>query len=244
MKNSNVQATVLEHLEEFRLRLIKCLVVLILLLPIAWFFALPLIEWISGDLCPQEMGAMYYNQPMEFFFLRLKMACVIALCLEIPYVAWNLWRYLSPALLSQEKKLIGSMSFASFILFIIGGALALLFVFPTLMKFSVNMQTDGVKPLINIASCFEMIIWLLLGFGICFQLPIILLGLIKLGLVSVERLKKLRPYIIVGIFIVAGVLTPPDIISQLTMALPTWGLYEVSLLIGQLIERKNSNLVC
>lgn len=244
MKNCNGQATVIEHLEEFRLRLIKCLIIFIFLLPVAWFFALPLIEWISEELCPPELGAMYYSQPMEFFFLRLKMSCVIALCVEIPYVAWNLWQYLSPALLSQEKRLIGGMSFASFILFAIGGALALLFVFPTLMKFSIDMQTDGIKPLINIASCLGMVVWLLLGFGICFQLPIVLLGLIKLRLVSVERLKILRPYIIVGIFLVAGVLTPPDIISQLTMALPTWLLYEGSLLIGQLIERKNSDLVC
>lgn len=236
MKNSKKHATIIEHLEEFRLRLIRCLIVFAFLLPLAWYLALPLIEWISDVLCPPELGQMYYNQPLEFFFLRFKMTCVIALCIEIPYIAWNIWQYLSPALLSQEKKLIEGMCLGSFILFLLGGALALLFVFPTLMKFSIDMQTDGIKPLINIASCLEMIVWLLLGFGLCFQLPIVLLGLIKIGLVSVARLRLLRPYIIIGIFVISGILTPPDIISQLTMAFPTWILYEGSLFIGKFFE--------
>lgn len=235
-KQEHGYATVIEHIEEFRRRLIRCLVAVCLLLPAAWPFSQMLIDWIVNHLCPPELGSLYYTAPMELFFLRLKFSLIMAVCVALPVLSWHLWRYFSPGLYRHEKTMIRCASGFSFFLFLGGAAMGLLVIFPILMNYSLSMQTPGIKPLINVTSCLGMAAWLMLGFGICFQLPIVLLGIIRLGLVSVSTLRRLRPYIVVGIFSVAMVLTPPDIISQLCMGVPTWLLYEISLILGRFVE--------
>lgn len=239
MKNRHAYTSVIGHLENFRKSFINCISAVLVLFPCAWPFSKSLLSWITMTLCPPEMGAMYYTHPMGFFFLRLKISFILAITIAIPIIAWNIWTFILPALYKKEKKLLQIFSLSSLLLFTFGASLVIFFIFPTLMRFSVEMQTSEIRPLFNASSCVDMLIWLILGFGLCFQLPIILLGAIKIGLISVVKLKMLRPYIMVAIFIVAGLLTPPDIISQLTMAIPTALLFELSLLIGKYIERKN-----
>lgn len=240
MAKEEIFTTPVGHLEEFRNRLIKCLLIIVLVLPVGWYFSQPLITWIWQKFCPPEMGSMYYTAPMEFFFLRMKISFIGALCIAMPFIVWHVNAYITPALYHKEKRLIFPLCTSSLFLFLSGAAIGLFGIFPLLMRFAVGMQTDGVKPWINVSSCVGMAAWLMLGFGICFQLPVFLLILINLGLISATGLRKLRPYIVVGIFIVAGLLTPPDIVSQLTMALPTWLLYEFSLFIGTRMEKKCS----
>ncbi len=231
-------ATVIDHIEEFRRRLISCLVVVCLLLPAAWPFSQMLIDTIVNNLCPEEMGSLYYTAPMELFFLRLKFSVIMAVSVAIPILSWHIWQYFAPGLYQHEKTLVKVASGFSFFLFAAGAAMGLFVIFPILMRYSLGMQTSGIKPLINVSACLEMAAWLMLGFGICFQLPIILLGMIKLGIVRVATLRRLRPYIVVGIFTVAMLLTPPDIFSQLCMGIPTWLLYEISLILGRFLEPK------
>ena len=232
LKNKHGYATIVDHIEEFRRRVIYCIAVISLLTPAAWPLSQLLINWIVKKLCPPDLGSLYYTAPMELFFLKLKFSVIIAICVAFPYVMYHIWSYIAPSLFRHEKKMIQSTCGFSFILFVSGAAIGLLAIFPILMHYSLSMQTTEIKPLINVSSCLGMAAWLMLGFGLCFQLPIILIGMMRLGLVSVEWLRRLRPYIVVGIFIVAAVLTPPDIISQLTMGIPTWLLYEISLVIG------------
>ena len=230
-------ASIIDHIEELRWRLIKCIGITILLVPIAWPFSQILIDWIVKNLCPPELGSLYYTSPMELFFLRLRFSLIIAFSAGMPAWIWHIWRYLTPGLYKQEIKAIVLAAGGSLFLFLGGIAMGLFGIFPILMRYSLNMQTSEIRPLINVSSCLGLAGWLMLGFGICFQLPVVLLGLIQLGIVRVATLKHLRPYIVIGIFFIAAVLTPPDLISQMAMGIPTWSLYEISLIIGTQIEK-------
>lgn len=227
--------TVAEHLEEFRKRFIFCLVVVVLLLPLTWFGAQPAINWIIAHLCPPEMGSMYYSAPMEVFFLKLRISLIAAVCIALPWIFWHIGRYAMPALYRHERLVAFTMSICSFVLFAAGAAIALFLVFPLMMSFSIGMQSDGIKPLINVTSCLGLAAWLMLGFGICFQLPVLMILLMRSGIVGCETMRRWRPYVVVTIFVVAGILTPPDVISQMALGIPTWLLYEISLLIGSRI---------
>lgn len=238
MGNKHGYTTVINHIEEFRYRFICCIVVVCLLTVVAWPLSQFLIDWIVETLCPPDLGPLYYTAPMELFFLKLKFSAIMAICLAAPYIMYHLWCYISPGLFRREKQMIrGSCGF-SFLLFVLGASIGLFVIFPILMQYSISMQTTEIKPLINVSSCLGMAAWLMLGFGICFQLPIILIAMMRLELISVERLQKLRPHIIVGIFLIAAILTPPDLISQLVMGIPTWLLYEISLMIGKKITTR------
>lgn len=232
MENKHGYATVVDHLEEFRHRLICCITAICFLIVVTWPLSQLLIDWIVKTLCPPDLGPLYYTAPMELFFLKLKFSAIMAICIASPYIMYQLWSYVSPGLFRREKRMIREVCGFSFLLFLSGVAIGLFIIFPILMRYSLSMQTTEIKPLINVSSCLGMAAWLMLGFGICFQLPIVLIGMIRLELIGVERLRRLRPYIVIGIFLVAAILTPPDIISQLTMGIPTWILYEISLIIG------------
>lgn len=238
MENRHGYATVVDHIEEFRHRFICCIVVVCLLTIAAWPLSKILIDWLVKTLCPPDLGPLYYTAPMELFFLKLKFSAIMATCLAVPYITYHLWSYISPGLFRREKQMIRGTCGFSFLLFVLGAAIGLFIIFPILMQYSLSMQTAEIKPLINVSSCLGMAAWLMLGFGICFQLPIILIALMRLGLISVERLQNLRPHIIVGIFLIAAILTPPDLISQLVMGIPTWLLYEISLIIGKRITTR------
>jgi sec-independent protein translocase protein TatC len=238
MEETGKYATVIEHIEEFRQRLIKCLIILFLLFPVVWPLSQPFITWIWKTLCPPNMGPMYYMAPLELFTLCLKISAVMVICIGLPFIMWHIWSYVAPALYQKEKGFVFVLCMASLLLFVAGAAGALLGIFPLLMQFSVGMQTEGTKPFLNVSSCIEMAAWLMLGFGLAFQLPIILLALMKFRIVSVAGLRKLRPYIIIFIFIVSAIICPPDVMSLLLMAIPTYFLFEISLLIGVWTERK------
>jgi len=237
MGDGEKHATAIEHIEEFRQRLIKSLIVLFLFFPVAWPFTQPFINWVWKHLCPPDMGPMYYSAPMELFLLRLKIALVMALCVGMPFISSQIWAYISPALRKSEKGLTFPLCITSFFLFALGAIFSLLVVFPLIMKYSIEMQAEGAKPWFNVSSCVGMTAWLMLGFGICFQLPILVLALVKFAVVKLAVIRRLRPYVYVSIFITSAILTPPDIISQLAMALPTCILFELSLIIGKWIEK-------
>lgn len=231
-ENDHAYGTIIDHIEEFRTRLIRCIICVCIMMPIGWSLSPLFIDWIAKELCPPELGTLYYTAPMELFFLRVKFSAIFSIGVTLPFIMYHIWQYISPGLLRYEKKAVKISCGFSFLLFLCGAALGLFGVFPILMYYALSMQTENIKPLFSVNSCLSMSAWLMLGFGICFQLPIILLGLVRFGIVSVKTLRHSRPYIVLGIFIVAAILTPPDIISQLSMAIPTWLLYEVSLVIG------------
>ena len=223
----------LAHLDEFRSRLIKCLVALAILFPVTFYVSQPVIEWMKRTLAP-DLGKLIYVQPMAYFFVQMKVAFYLALIAAFPYVSYQVWRFVSPALFKEERQYVGIFSMVSATLFLLGAAVSLFFVFPFVMRFSAGMASNEVVPMIDVQGFVGMAGMLMLGFGVMFQMPIIVYLLAKMNIVSVATMAGARPYVYVGIFILAAVLTPgPDVISQLAMAIPTVTLFEGALLFSR-----------
>ena len=234
--------TFIAHLKALRLMLIKCLSALgICLLPC--FFAAPyvidlLIFLIKGtsDL------VLNFFAPMEVFILQIKVAFVLDVLVCFPYIAAKVWDFLVPALYENEQKFIKSIVFSSSALFIIGVAFCLLLILPLIIRFGLSFASADLKPLFGISNLISLCLWLSIVFGLMFQFPLVTYALIRSGIVSYQSVKSKRAYVFLGILIISGILTPPDIISQLMLTLPTYGLFETGLLFarkGFLFQRKN-----
>ncbi|WP_424244220.1 sec-independent protein translocase protein TatC [Elusimicrobium posterum] len=223
----------LEHLEELRSVLIKSLAsVLVLYLP-AFFITPYAIRGIIAWSCPPGMQSFNYFAPMEVFILQLKLAFVLAFAMAFPYILWQGWKFLLPALYEGERKALKWWVLASTLLFAAGAAFCFVFILPFVMRFSLSFSSDMLKPVIGISSFLTLAGWMVLAFGVMFQFPLAVMLAVRFGFVNKAQLKHLRPYVFVGILIVAAFLTPPDVISQLMLGIPTYILFELGLFLAK-----------
>ncbi len=241
MKN-NQKYSYLDHLEELRIRLLIIILVICILLPVCWCFSQELIDWLWNTASPVTADKMVYTKPMELFFVRLKISFILSIGIGSPVIVWHIVKFFAPALYANERFVACVLSFLSIILFAMGAALALIVIYPMILHFSYSMQSMTTIALLSVSSCIDLACWLMLGFGVCFQLPILTFFMVKIQVINITGLIKLRPYVIVFIFIIAALFTPPDIVSQLTMALPTWLLFEVSILLIKVMFKNTGNL--
>ena len=184
----------------------------------------------------------YYLTPLEPFFIELKMTAAAAFLLGLPihFLLWS--KFLAPALYQHEKRLLGGLLCAAVILFTAGGALALFGVLPMLLKFSAGFATAEWQPMLTFNSMLSLTVMLILGFGLIFQLPIVILLLVRGGLIQTATLRKHRPAVLVGILVLAAILTPPDVVSQCMMAIPAYLFFEISLFIAGRLEKRKQDL--
>lgn len=229
--------SIIDHLEELRKRIFVMLYVTVAMYVPGFYLAKPAIERLQQYGCPPDTE-LIYTAPMDWFFTQLSMGLVFALLFASPVIAYQIWKFVAPALFKHERVAISRVSGFSCFLFIFGIAFALLFIFPAIMRFSYGMQTENIKPQLRVDEVVYLAVMLMLGFGIMFQLPIVIFFLALSGLVSLDTIRKSRPYFIVIIFIVSALMTPPDIISQIAMAVPSWLLFEISLLFARTALRK------
>ena len=229
--------SLIDHLEELRKRIFVMLYVTVAMYVPGFYLAKPAIERLQKYGCPPDTE-LIYTAPMDWFFTQLSMGLVFALLFASPVIAYQIWKFVAPALFKHERVAISRVSGFSCFLFIFGIAFALLFIFPAIMRFSYGMQTENIKPQLRVDEVVYLAVMLMLGFGVMFQLPIVIFFLALSGLVSLDTIRKSRPYFIVIIFIVSAIMTPPDIISQIAMALPSWLLFEISLLFARAALRK------
>jgi sec-independent protein translocase protein TatC len=230
--------TLIEHLDEFRKRLIRSLVcVAVFFLPCA-YLAHPSIAWMKKYFAPPGLKELVFLHPMDLFVLELKISFFMAVLLALPYIMWQIWCFVAPGLLDIERRLVKRFVFVSTALFLGGAAFALFVMFPALLKFCMEMGGSEIVPMLTVQSFISMAVYLMLGFGVMFQLPVVVFVLASTGVVPVEKMKAGRPYIIVGIFIVAAILTPPDVISQICMAVPALILFELSLLTASITAKR------
>lgn len=232
--------TLIEHLDELRTRLIRCSLCVALIFIPSNYLSMPIIIWMKKQFCPQ-LKELVFMQPLEIFFTQLKVSFYLALIISAPYLAYQLWSFISPALFNKERRYVVRFMLISTTLFLTGAALALFIVFPALMRFSMSLagSTGDIIPMINIQSFINTAALLMLAFGIMFQLPVVVFALTATGLISTAKMAHGRPYVIVLIFILSAFLTPgPDVLSQLAMALPTCVLFELSLIFCKVIEKK------
>ena len=231
--------TIVAHLDEFRTRLVRCCTVVLIFTFVTYVFSLDAIVWLKSEFCP-ELEKLIFTRPLELFIIRIKVSIYLALFLSIPYVSYELWKFVTPALLKKERKNVIVFAATSSIFFILGGVFSLFVVLPTALRFALGMGSEEIVPMITVESVLSLTALLILGFGIMFQLPIVVFILTAYKFVSIEKFTKFRPYIICSIFIVSALLTPPDVVSMLAMGLPTLLLFEISLLAARLFLRRSS----
>ncbi len=224
--------SLLFHLEALRTLLIKCLSALAIgVVPL--FFAAPycldlLIHFIIG----QNEVTLNYFSPMEIFILQIKIALVLDLLVCFPYIVRQVWLFLLPALYEHERKFIKSIVLTSSGLFICGVLFCLFFILPLLVNFGLSFSTAEIKAVWGVSNIMSLALWLSVVFGLMFQFPLITYSLLRADIVAYDTLKSKRPYIFVGILIISGILTPPDIVSQLMLTVPTYLLFEAGLFFG------------
>ena len=230
----------IEHLEALRNTLIACIIATALLCPFSYWASPYVINFLIKQCIPANVGSLHYFAPMEVFWTQLNLSLILAMFLAYPWNMWQIWKFLLPALYKEEIKALKFWLFSSSILFICGVAFCVYFIMPIIMGFSGSFSTDGIKPIIGLQNFLGLAGWLMLAFGLMFQAPIIVLLAVRFGLTTSEALREKRPYVIVAILFLAALLTPPDVVSQILLGVPTWLLFEVGLVIASKIEKNQT----
>lgn len=223
----------LDHLEELRRRLIKCILAVIILAGGAFYFADQLFRWIQ---IPLDGVPLHNMQVTGTFYAYLKMSIFAGVIGALPVIFYQLWRFISPGLYRRERLMIIPIVAISTLLFLLGGSFCFLIVLPTSLQFLLGFADELVTNLITIDSYIGFASLLIIAFGFGFQLPIVAYFLAKMGLVSHRVLMKGRSYAVVAILISAAIITPPDVFTQLLLAIPLYILYEISILVVYLVN--------
>ncbi len=228
----------LSHLEALRKMVLEILAIFVLLLIPAWYFAPDFLGYLqaAASSAAKNSGGSFelrYFTLMEPFVVELKSGMLLAFAAGLPLYFWRFWVFLAPALYLKERRFLLIGAVAAWFLFCSGAALGVFGVMPLLVKFSLSFARDGLTPLIGLNNFVGLLMTVVLAFGAMFELPIVLLAFLKAGLIELKTLQKQRPLVVVIILILAAFLTPPDVISQLMLGIPTYLLFELTLIAGR-----------
>lgn len=243
------KAPLIEHLIELRRRLIYSIATVLFFFVICYIFAQDIYNFL---LIPWRLAVggetridLIYTAPQEFFFTQLRVAFFGAIVLSFPMLAAQLYMFVAPGLYRNERRAFLPFLIATPILFVLGGALVFFVVMPLAMRFFLSMQQMGTGPVhiqltARVSEYLHLITTFILAVGLCFQLPVLLTLLARVGMVSSQWLRRQWRYAVVIIFAVAAVLAPPDVISQIGLAIPTLLLYELSIFAVKMVERQRA----
>jgi len=228
-----------EHLLELRSCLLRSLIVIVVIFLGLFSFANEIYEFVSEPLRRYlpESSTMIATDVASPFLTPFKMTLYASVYASVPFILWQLWRFIGPALYLKEKRVAIPILLSSIVLFYAGTAFAYFVVFPLVFEFFTQIAPDSVSVMTDISSYLSFVIKLFFAFGIAFEIPIATLLLIYGGFISPEGLAKKRPYVIVFCFVLGMLLTPPDVISQVLLAFPMWVLFEAGLLFGKILIR-------
>lgn len=231
--------TFVSHLVELRNRLMKALVAVI----VVFVGLMPFAGRIYDLLAQPMMSALPAGSKMIAtgvitpFLIPVKVTLLVAFLIALPIVLYQAWAFVAPGLYEHEKKLVAPLVISSSLLFLVGVAFCYYFVFGTVFKFVNEFAPQSVAVAPDIESYFSFVMTMFIAFGITFEVPIIVIVLVRMGLVTVEKLREFRPYMIVGAFVIAAIVTPPDVVSQLLLAIPLCLLYEFGLIVAPMFAR-------
>lgn len=230
-----------DHLEELRRRFIIILISSGFFSILCFFFSDQLLNIMILPI-QRNVYSLYFLSPYEAFMTKVKLSVVIGIIISLPVIFYQLWKFISPGLYPSEKEKILPLVFISTALFLVGALFAYFGVVPFALNFFLNFQTESLEPLISIGSYISFFLSFILVFGIVFELPVLLIGLMFLGVIKAEFLRAQRKIAVVGIFVLAAILTPTvDLITQFLLAIPLWILFELSILLGKRIEKRSLN---
>jgi len=237
---SSLQSPILTHLYELRRRLKIAGIAYLVGVMVLMNFSAPVFDFIASPLraaLPEGTPLVFLNAP-DVFFTYLKIALVLSIFATAPVTFYQFWAFVAPGLYQRERRLFVGYFFASLLLLLAGGAFAFYVVFPLIFQFFIGFSTEHIQAMPAVKEYLSLVLKLLFAFGLSFEIPIIVLVLVRLGLVDIETLASKRRYVIVWAFIMAAILTPPDIISQILLALPMLLLYEVGIWLARLTSAK------
>lgn len=229
----------MSHLIELRDRLLRCVLALLLVFICLFPWARDIYNALAQPLLAAlpKGGQMIAIDVTAPFFVPIKVTMVTAMVIALPYLLYQIWAFVAPGLYAHEKKLVVPLIFTSTLLFIIGMAFAYFIVFPVVFRFITGIAPEGVAVMTDIQKYLDFVLTLFIAFGVTFETPIAVVILARAGIVTVAQLKTARPYVIVGAFVVGAIFTPPDVVSQILLAIPLWILYEAGLVIAGWVSK-------
>ncbi|MDD2721320.1 MAG: twin-arginine translocase subunit TatC [Gallionella sp.] len=224
----------ISHLIELRTRLLHSVVALLLVFVCLFPWASDLYALLAQPLLAKlpAGGQMIATDVTTPFFVPLKVAMMAAFLIALPYILYQIWRFVAPGLYSHERRMVLPLIAASTVLFLCGMSFAYFVVFPVVFGFITATAPVGVAVMTDIDKYLSFVLSMFVAFGVTFQVPVVVVVLIRMGIVSVEKFKEIRPYVVVGAFVVGAIFTPPDVVSQIMLALPLWLLYEAGIIVG------------
>lgn len=244
------KAPLLEHLLELRTRLIYAVISFAACFIVCFFFAKPIFTFLTEPLHKAMAGQpndhLIYTALTEVFFTNVKIGLFGGLCLGFPAIAWQIWLFVAPGLYRHEKQAFWPFLLGVPVMFVLGASFVYYLMLPLAIKFFTSFQTMGTANAMGIqlqakvGDYLDFVMTLIFAFGLTFQLPVVLSLLAKVGIVTARALRDMRRYAIVGLFGVAAIFTPPDAFSMLSLAIPLVALYEVSIFLVVMIERKRA----
>jgi sec-independent protein translocase protein TatC len=234
------ELTLVDHLVELRDRIMKSLVVLVVLFLALFYFSNDIYTYVAEPLLSAlpENTSMIAIDPTAPFFAPFKLTFYVAFMLSAPYILFQLWSFIAPGLYKNEKEIAIPLFISSVILFYSGIAFARYILFDIIFGFFISVAPDGIQVAPDISSFLNFALTLFFAFGIAFEIPIAVFLCIWAGLAEPDSLTQKRPYVVVGCFVVAMMLTPPDPFTQSMLAFPMWALFEVGIIAGRLVSKR------
>ncbi len=231
------------HLVELRTRLLNSVVAVLIVFVCLFPFASKLYTLLARPLLSKlpKGGQMIATDVTTPFFVPLKVALMAAFLIALPYILYQIWRFVAPGLYEHEKRLVWPLIVASTILFFCGMAFAYFAVFPIVFGFITASAPQGVAVMTDIDKYLSFVLTMFMAFGMTFQVPVAVVLLVRMGFVTVAKLREIRPYMVVGAFVVGAIFTPPDVVSQSMLAVPLWLLYEAGILASVWVGRNKES---
>lgn len=245
-QDEGTEETFISHLVELRDRIIRAgLAVIVVFIGLVYWapdifrlLARPLMQNLPKD------GKMIVTDVTGSFFVPMKVTMLVAFVIALPIVLYQIWAFVAPGLYQHEKKLVGPLVGSSYTLFLCGMAFAYFVVFPTIFRVMAHYNAPlGAEMTTDIDNYLSFVLTMFLAFGVTFEVPIVVVLLVRMNVLTIKKLKEIRPYVIVGAFVISAVVTPPDVFSQLILAIPLIVLYEAGIIAARLIVGKQKPVV-
>lgn len=234
---SGDEETFISHLVELRDRLLRIIGATLLVFLCLFYWSADIYQLLAKPLLAAlpSGGSMIATDVVGVFLVPVKVTLLVSFLIALPYVLYQVWAFVAPGLYSHEKRLAVPLIVTSSALFFVGMAFAYFVVFPSVFRFMAAIAPEGVAWMTDIDKYFSFVLTMFLAFGATFETPVAVVLLVRMGVVSVEKLKQARSYVIVGAFVIAAIFTPPDVISQLLLAIPLCLLYELGIWVAKLV---------